>query len=567
MTNYLNILLVIITLFISSCSNNDNNLSNNDVLSSHNKFSGDKYSHLYNSLYINIALKKSLNDEALSVFMENIQSMDDIRLFEKLSKIAKSSYRFDQLEIIADRCAAVTNESYQAHMYGLSASIDSNNLNKASRYFENFIEIAKPVDKSDYGKLVYFIMDNKNRINVVNFFEDYLKENKNYELHINFIELLYAYQLHEKVIKHINDIGTYNDRSLTRMYANSYSFIGDHQKAILILEKYISNKISSDRQVELELLEFYLQHEEISFIEQYIDSLLAKDPDNPDTLFNIARSLHENSLFELSEKYLSFIVIENDRVNILRGLNDYMLENYEESINHFERINDFNYKIMSHINISSSLEKINGFDKAFSYLNDVSSKYEDREIKLNIALKQISLFNEYQKYNELVIFCNELLLQDPFSTNILYARAMAYENLEKIDLMEDDLKKILSLDKKNANTLNALGYSLVIHTQRYDEAYSLLLEAYQYDPGNAAILDSIAWAEYNKGNFKKALEYIESSYNRDKDPEIIEHYCEILIKNKQFEKLDKIINLELIRNQNNIELINKLNSYKHDAKL
>ena len=54
-------------------------------------------------------------------------------------------------------------------------------------------------------------MDNKNRINVVNFFEDYLKENKNYELHINFIELLYAYQLHEKVIKHINDIGTYND--------------------------------------------------------------------------------------------------------------------------------------------------------------------------------------------------------------------------------------------------------------------------------------------------------------------------------------------------------------------
>ena len=130
-----------------------------------------------------------------------------------------------------------------------------------------------------------------------------------------------------------------------------------------------------------------------------------------------------------------------------------------------------------------------------------------------------------------------------------------------------NLKKILSLDKKNANTLNALGYSLVIHTQRYDEAYSLLSEAYQYDRGNAAILDSIAWAEYNKGNFKKALEYIESSYNRDKDPEIIEHYCEILIKNKQFEKLDKIINLELIRNQNNIELINKLNSYKHDAKL
>ena len=144
---------------------------------------------------------------------------------------------------------------------------------------------------------------------------------------------------------------------------------------------------------------------------------------------------------------------------------------------------------------------------------------------------------------------------------------MAYESLKEIDLMEIDLKKILSIDKKNANTLNALGYSLVIHTERYDEAHSLLLEAYQYDPGNAAILDSIAWVEYYKGNYVKALEYIESSYNRDKDPEIIEHYCEILIKNKQFEKLDSVINLELKRNENNIELINKLNSYKHDAKL
>ncbi len=567
MSNYLNILLVIITLFVSSCSNNSDNLSNDSTIPSNNKFTGDKYSHLYNSLYINIALQKSLNDEALSLFIKNIQSMDDIRLFEKLSKIAKNTYRFDYSEIIADRWVTVSPESYKPYMYAMSASIDTNNFNKARRYFDNFTNITKPVDKSDYGKLVYFIMDNKNRLNVVKFFEEYLQENSNHELHVNFIELLYAYELHEKVIKHINEIGTYNDRSMIRIHANSYSLMGDYMEATSILEKYISNKISSDRQVELELLELYLEHKKINFIEEYINSLVSKDPDNPDTLFNIARSLHENGFYTLSEKYLSFIVIENDQVNILRGLNDYMLNNYQESINHFERVNDFNYKIMSHINISSSLSKISGFEKAFSYLNDVINKYDDRDIKLNLAMKQISLFNEYHKYDELVVFCNELLLQDPLSTNILYARAMAYESLKEIDLMEADLKKILSIDKKNTNTLNALGYSLIIHTERYDEAYSLLSEAYQYDPGNAAILDSIAWAEYYKGNYTKALEYIELSYNRDKDPEIIEHYCEILIKNKQFEKLDNVIDLELKRNENNIELINKLNSYKHDAKL
>ena len=70
---------------------------------------------------------------------------------------------------------------------------------------------------------------------------------------------------------------------------------------------------------------------------------------------------------------------------------------------------------------------------------------------------------------------------------MLYARAMAYEELREIKLMEKDLISVLRIDKKNANTLNALGYSLTVHTQRYDEAYELIHEAYLYDPGSAAI--------------------------------------------------------------------------------
>ena len=46
--------------------------------------------------------------------------------------------------------------------------------------------------------------------------------------------------------------------------------------------------------------------------------------------------------------------------------------------------------------------------------------------------------------------------------------------------------------------LNALGYSLTVHTQRYDEAYALIYEAHLYDPGSAAILDSLALGRIQK---------------------------------------------------------------------
>jgi len=535
------------------------------MTNSQKNFSGDKYSHLYNSLYIGLALKKSLNDEALSTFINNIDTMDDIKLFEKLSKISRDTHRFNYSQAISDRWIKIDGNSYLAYMYALSASIDNSNFDKANEYFDNFIRVSDSRDRRDYAKLVFFIIENKNRINVVRFFEEYLKKNNNYALHINFIELLYSYNMHEKVIEHINKIGSFSDRGLTRIYANSLSSMGNKNMAISILEKYISDKVTSDRQVELELLDVYLDKGDIIFSENFISSILTKDPDNLDTLFKISTLLHDKGHHLLSEKYLSYIVIENDRVNVMRGLNDYMLGNYDESIEHFKRVRDFNYKILSHINISSSLNQLYGLDKAFAYIESTKKDYDDKDVNLNLTLHQISLLNENKMYEEVIDFCNNFLTQDPLSTNILYARAMAYENLQKIDLMEIDLKKILSIDARNANTLNALGYSLIIHTKRYEEAYNLLLEAYYYDPGNAAILDSIAWAEYKKGNYVKALDYIESSYYRDKDPEIIEHYCEILIKNKKFEKLKKVIKIELERNKNNLEFIDKLNSYHNDS--
>ena len=93
--------------------------------------------------------------------------------------------------------------------------------------------------------------------------------------------------------------------------------------AISILEKYISDKVTSDRQVELELLDVYLDKGDIVFSENFISSILTKDPDNLDTLFKISTLLHDKGHHLLSEKYLSYIVIENDRVNVMRGLNDY----------------------------------------------------------------------------------------------------------------------------------------------------------------------------------------------------------------------------------------------------
>ena len=71
MHNYLNILLIIITLFVASCSKNPTEAYQVDNQIQLEGNIDNKYSHLYNSLYIHIALERNLNKDALRIFVEN----------------------------------------------------------------------------------------------------------------------------------------------------------------------------------------------------------------------------------------------------------------------------------------------------------------------------------------------------------------------------------------------------------------------------------------------------------------------------------------------------------------
>ena len=561
---YLSVLLIIIPFFIGSCSKKQEDDSNSYNL---NMPVGDRSSYLYQSIYINFALTRSLEDEALSMFIENIDNMTEQKLFEKISKISLETYQYDKSEIIANRWLQIYPKSYNAYQFSISSSLENNNLLKAEKYFIEYLKIIKPIDKNDYSKLIFSFLDNKNRLNVVNFFENYLTKNDNRALNLNFIELLYSYNMPSKVIKHIDKLGTFGERNLVRLYASSHMLLKSYNKSQNILESYLKGKKASDRQVQFELLEIYILNNQKEYRDKLIQKILDSDPDNLDTIYQISRILFESSMFDLSEKYLSSIVVESDEVNLLRGMIDYERGSYIEAIDHFDRITNYNYKILAIINKSSAMSKLESVSKAIDYLENLKKNYNDSSVRQRFALKQISLLNEKKLYKDIITLTNKILDNNNDNINILYARAMAYESLDNINLMEKDLKQVLKYDRKNANTLNALGYSLTIHTERYEEAYNFIHQAYHYDPGSPAILDSLAWILYKKGELTHALIYAESSYIKDQDPEIVEHYCIILMENKLYEKLKEVIKRESVRNSNNENFIKKLHSIKDEIPL
>lgn len=59
--------------------------------------------------------------------------------------------------------------------------------------------------------------------------------------------------------------------------------------------------------------------------------------------------------------------------------------------------------------------------------------------------------------------------------------------------------------------LNSLGYYLVLHTERLDEAYKVLARASALAPNDSYIADSFGWVRYKLGDLEGALRYLEIS--------------------------------------------------------
>ena len=122
----------------------------------------------------------------------------------------------------------------------------------------------------------------------------------------------------------------------------------------------------------------------------------------------------------------------------------------------------------------------------------------------------------------------EALEKEPGRRDILYTRALAFEQIGDIASAETDLREILKADPEDADALNALGYTLADRTDRFDEAYELIKKALDRKPDSAAILDSMGWVLFKLGRLEEALPYFERAWEIVQDHEIAAHYGEVL---------------------------------------
>lgn len=257
--------------------------------------------------------------------------------------------------------------------------------------------------------------------------------------------------------------------------------------------------------------------------------LLENSPDNGDAIYALGLlSLQLNELKE-AEKYFMRLVKTGQRVNEA----SYYLGQIEESRRNFDKalrwygvVRSGQYRVDAQLRIAVVLARQGQVQQARQRLRNIDT--ESAEVQLRIYLAEGEILREAKRHQEAFELYSDALREMPDNSQLLYARALAAEKLDRIDIAEQDLQQILKGDPDNAQALNALGYTLADRSDRLEEALGYIERAHQLRPDDPAVIDSLGWVHYRLGNYEKALQYLRRAFELLNDPEIAAHLGEVL---------------------------------------
>jgi tetratricopeptide (TPR) repeat protein len=146
---------------------------------------------------------------------------------------------------------------------------------------------------------------------------------------------------------------------------------------------------------------------------------------------------------------------------------------------------------------------------------------------LHLLRAEGEILAEHDRFDEAMAVYDSALA-DTYDMELLYTRAMLAEKLGRLDVLEADLQTIIEREPENSQALNALGYTLADHTDRYQEAYEFIERAHALSPDDFYILDSMGWALYRLGRLTEAVDFLNRARKIKDDPEVAAHLGEVL---------------------------------------
>src|SRR5229473_2855706 len=258
--------------------------------------------------------------------------------------------------------------------------------------------------------------------------------------------------------------------------------------------------------------------------------LMAGTPDSTDMAFAVALLSLQLKDYDAAERYLRGLIEspyrDKDGVRLYLGQVAEERKNLPEALRWYGEVGEGEQYVQAQIRYAQVLARQGKLDEARARLQQAAAK--DSQQRVQLVLAEAQLLRDANQPKAAFDLVGQALDRVPNNPELLYDYAMLAEKIERVDILEASLRKLIEIRPEHAHAYNALGYSLAERNQRLPEARELIEKALQLAPDDSFIVDSMGWVLYRMGNLKDALGYLRRAYAGRPDAEIAAHLGEVL---------------------------------------
>jgi len=258
--------------------------------------------------------------------------------------------------------------------------------------------------------------------------------------------------------------------------------------------------------------------------------LLGEAPDNAEIAMAVATLSMQSRDYVAAEaqlrRALEIKPKDPDAVRLYLGQVNEELKRPDEALKWYASITHGAQFIPAQARYAGVLAKQGKLAEARRHLQGVNAG--DAQQRTQLILAEAGLLRESGAYQEAFDFLGQAVAKTPDAPDLLYDHAMAAEKVNRLDIFETNLRRVIGLQPKHAHAYNALGYTLADRNQRLPEARALIETAHKLAPADPFILDSLGWVLHRMGQNQEAVGHLQSAHELRPDAEIAAHLGEVL---------------------------------------
>jgi tetratricopeptide (TPR) repeat protein len=301
------------------------------------------------------------------------------------------------------------------------------------------------------------------------------------------------------------------------------------EEAIRYLGEYLEAHPKA-RDIRLNYARLLVNTKQFAEARRQFEVLVREYPQNAEVSMAVALLAVQANDYDAAEEQLKRVLEldykDPDAARLYLGQVNEERKRFDEALKWYSSINRGGQYINAQARYAGVLAKQGKLPEARQHLHQVSAHSNTERVQLTQAEAQ--LLREANAYQEAFDVLGNALEKMPNTPDLLYDHAMAAEKVDRIDVLEANLRTLIKIRPDHAHAYNALGYTFADRNQRIEEAHNLIQTALKLSPDDPFILDSMGWVLFRMGRSAEGLAYLERAYKQRPDAEIAAHLGEVL---------------------------------------